>query len=48
MHPNQSVIDELIRRIMGVVHPLRIVLFGSAARGEMRSDKRYGCADSRA
>ena len=28
-------IDELVRRIVEVVHPLRIILFGSAARGEM-------------
>ncbi len=38
MHPPQTVIDELIQRIVGAVHPLRILLFGSAARGEMRSD----------
>jgi predicted nucleotidyltransferase len=38
MYPNQTLIDELIRRIVGTVHPLRIVLFGSAARGEMRPD----------
>jgi predicted nucleotidyltransferase len=38
MYPNQTLIDELIRRIVGTVHPLHIVLFGSAARGEMRPD----------
>jgi tRNA nucleotidyltransferase (CCA-adding enzyme) len=38
MYPNQPLIDELIRRIVETVHPLRIVLFGSAARGEMRLD----------
>lgn len=32
---DQSVIDELVRRIVDAVHPLRIILFGSAARGEM-------------
>ena len=32
---DQSVIDELVRRIVEAVHPLRIILFGSAARGEM-------------
>lgn len=31
----QSVIDELVRRIVEAVHPLRIILFGSAARGEV-------------
>lgn len=30
---DQSVIDELVRRIVEAVHPLRIILFGSAARG---------------
>ncbi len=29
-------LNELIRRIVETAHPLRIVLFGSAARGEMR------------
>ena len=33
-HPSQ-VIDNLINRIVGAVHPLRIILFGSATRGEM-------------
>lgn len=28
-------IEELVRRIVEAVHPLRIILFGSAARGEM-------------
>ena len=27
-------IDELVRRIVETVHPLRIILFGSAARGD--------------
>jgi len=30
------VVDELVRRIVEEVHPLRIFLFGSAARGEVR------------
>ena len=38
MYPSQAVIEELIRRIVGVVHPLRIIQFGSAARGNMRPD----------
>jgi predicted nucleotidyltransferase len=33
-HTSQ-IIEELIERIVTAVHPLRIVLFGSAARGEM-------------
>jgi predicted nucleotidyltransferase len=33
-----EVVPELTRRIVAAVHPLRIVLFGSAARGEMGSD----------
>ena len=35
MQPDPKMIDELVRRIVEVVHPLRIILFGSAARGEM-------------
>jgi len=31
-------LDDLIRRIRRVVEPRRIILFGSAARGEMRPD----------
>jgi predicted nucleotidyltransferase len=38
MHLSQAIIDELVQRIVGVVHPLRIILFGSAARGDMRPD----------
>lgn len=32
---SQAVIDELVRRIVGAVQPRRIVLFGSAARGQL-------------
>jgi len=35
MQPNQELMDELVRRIVEAVHPVRIILFGSAARGEM-------------
>ena len=35
MHPDPKMIDELVRRIVEVAHPLRIILFGSAARGAM-------------
>jgi predicted nucleotidyltransferase len=31
-------LDELVRRIVDAAHPLRIILFGSAARGEMGPD----------
>ena len=31
-------IDRLVERIVEVVYPLRIILFGSAARGDMRPD----------
>lgn len=32
--PPQELIDEVVRQIVEVAHPLRIILFGSAARGE--------------
>ena len=35
MEPDPKVIDDLVRRIVEIVSPLRIILFGSAARGEM-------------
>ncbi|MGH7599100.1 MAG: nucleotidyltransferase domain-containing protein [bacterium] len=35
MKPNEQKLQELAERIVDAVHPLRIVLFGSAARGEM-------------
>ena len=38
MEPDQQQLDLLVRRIVEAVHPLRIVLFGSAARGEMGPD----------
>jgi predicted nucleotidyltransferase len=33
--PDPRKLDEMVERIVGAVHPLRIVLFGSAARGTM-------------
>ena len=33
--PDQKVLSELVRRIVDSVNPLRIILFGSAARGKM-------------
>ena len=35
MEPDPKIIDDLVRRIVEIVNPLRIILFGSAARGEM-------------
>lgn len=35
MSPDPAVVQELVRRVVDSVHPLRIILFGSAARGEM-------------
>jgi len=32
---NSELIEEIVRRVSGAVHPLRVILFGSAARGEM-------------
>jgi predicted nucleotidyltransferase len=36
--PDPAAIDRLVRRIVEVAQPDRIVLFGSAARGEMGPD----------
>ncbi len=38
MQPDPQLLAELVRRIVEVAHPLRIVLFGSAARGDMGPD----------
>ena len=38
MRPNKKIIEALVRRIADEVHPLRILLFGSAARGNMGPD----------
>ncbi len=38
MELDPKMIDELVRRIVEAVHPLRITLFGSAARGDMGSN----------
>ncbi len=35
MYLDANVTDELVRRIVEVIHPLRIILFGSAVRGDM-------------
>jgi len=38
VEPDQAKLDDLVRRIVDAVHPLRIIMFGSAARGEMTPD----------
>jgi predicted nucleotidyltransferase len=38
MQPDPQIIEELVHRIVEVACPRRIVLFGSAARGAMRTD----------
>jgi len=37
-YPTSEQLDELLRRIVPVMHPLRVILFGSAARGEIRPE----------
>jgi len=34
--PGQQILDDLVRRIVESVQPRRVVLFGSAARGELQ------------
>ena len=34
----QAAIDELVQQIVALAHPLRVILFGSAARGDMGPD----------
>ncbi|MBM4464879.1 MAG: nucleotidyltransferase domain-containing protein [Chloroflexi bacterium] len=36
--PRQDILDEIMRRVFEVVLPRRIVLFGSAVRGQMGPD----------
>src|SRR2546430_17704511 len=38
MEPGAQLLEELVQRIVKAVYPLRIILFGSAARGEMGPD----------
>lgn len=38
MAVDQSILDEIVRRVVAVAHPDRIILFGSAARGQMGPD----------
>jgi len=36
--PKREIIDELVRGILQVAQPVRLILFGSAARGDAGSD----------
>ena len=36
--PTESLLEDVVRRITNAVQPLEIILFGSAARGEMGPD----------
>jgi uncharacterized protein len=38
VYPDDKVVEKLVRQVVEIVHPLQIILFGSAARGEMGSD----------
>jgi len=38
MAPTQEQLNLILQRVIRAVHPLRVVLFGSAARGEMTPD----------
>ncbi len=33
-----EMIEEIVKRVTGAIHPLRVILFGSAARGAMRAE----------
>ena len=41
MTPNDPKLDEIVRRIVDAVHPTKIYLFGSRARGEAQEDSDY-------
>lgn len=38
MKPDPRILDELLGQIIQIAEPLQIILFGSAARGDMRVD----------
>ena len=38
MQPEDRQLDAVVKRIVAAVHPLKIILFGAAARGEMTPD----------
>jgi predicted nucleotidyltransferase len=39
--PDQAVIDEIVRRIVAVAAPGRVVLFGSRSRGQARASSDF-------
>jgi predicted nucleotidyltransferase len=39
--PHDPVLQEIVRRLVDLYHPLRIYLFGSAARGQAGPDSDY-------
>ena len=38
MRPNSKIIDNLVNRIVNTIHPIRIVMFGSAVQSRMGPD----------
>ena len=38
MYPDPKILDDLVQRVVEAVQPRRIILFGSAVRGDMRPD----------
>lgn len=38
MHPDSRVVNQLVQTVVATARPLRIMLFGSAARNEMNAD----------
>ncbi|MCX6345899.1 MAG: nucleotidyltransferase domain-containing protein [Armatimonadetes bacterium] len=38
MHPDIEILDDLKERVLQVVSPIKIILFGSAVRGDMKPD----------
>ena len=38
MHPDDKALEHLVQCIVTAVHPLRVIVFGSSARGEMTSE----------
>jgi hypothetical protein len=36
---DQTVLDEILRRVLSVASPEKIILFGSAAAGQMTADR---------
>jgi predicted nucleotidyltransferase len=39
--PNDSTLEEIVRHLVETLHPLRLYLFGSRARGDHRTDSDY-------